>query len=213
MLRKIFFTLLFIPLILSSEDLYLECKSIGLYRDTTVWIDNSCQIVEKAKLYYELRDNNWKSIQRRHTKMGKFYIQPNGEKQLCGEEVESFEELIDRATKTGKAIDSEWYGGAKKNEFFSEFEDDGVKELGVKAVVFQENEIVLNTVSGKLLERKHQRPMEWARISRLTGEVFMEGRVRANCEPINRNKYNKIMNEWSEGFEKIQKAERLKRKF
>jgi len=213
MLRKIFFTFLFLPLTLFGRGLYLECESIGLYRDTTVWTDNSCQIVEKAKLYYEIDDNNWKSIQRRQTKVGKFYIKPNGEKQLCGDEVESFEKLIDRATKTGKAIDSEWYGGSKKNEFFSEFEDHGVKELGVKAVIFKENEIVLNTVSGRLLEKKAQRPMEWARISRLTGEVFMEGRVHANCEPINQNKYNKIMEDWSNGFEKIQEAERQKRKF
>jgi len=100
-----------------NKEVYLECESNGNYRDSTEWINNSCQITKKSKHYYEIKDDYWKVIHRKTNGGGEYYKKPDGNAQHCGEKVEPFQTILKRTKTTGKAFDYEWYEGSNKVSF------------------------------------------------------------------------------------------------
>ena len=213
MLRNFFIIFAFLPSLVIGNDIYLECERLGLYGHNTEWIDNACAITKKHKQYYKITNEGWNHIYRRYTTGGTFNDKGT---QICGKNIESFKILIDRAKKSGKAINDEYYAGATRSEFFEEFSGEGVSSLGDNPVIFSENEITLKNVLCKSCKENYREVAEWEKINRLTGEVFEVAMGRnkvASCEPISKLKYDKVIKNWNDGFTKIQEAEQLKRKF
>jgi hypothetical protein len=198
-----------------AEDIYLECESIDQYRDSTAWINNSCLVTKKVKFYYEIHNDGWKKIQRNDTKLGRLFIKPNGDEQICGSAQEPFEMLIERAKKTGKAINYNFYEGAERRHFFEEYSGVEVtKSSNEDPVIFLDNEIILKSLIGKALKKELQEVAVFERINRLTGEVTgYAGRKDIKCEPISMNQYQKMMKDWDDGFKKIKEAEQNRKKF
>jgi hypothetical protein len=214
-MKKLLTLLLLSPLAF-ADDIYLECEASGLAGHDTKWINNACQITQKNKQYFEITSKSWKHTFRKDTTGLSQHTKPNGEFQLCGSRVESFETLVKRAKETGRAITDDYYAGATRYEFFEEFDSDDVSSFDEKAVLFSENEITLKMLTGRNAPKKLQKVLEWKKINRLTGEVFdvVFGKNKvADCEPISKSKYNKVIKDWNDGYKKIQEAEQLKRKF
>ena len=107
-----------------TKELYLECEEEGNWRDSTAWINNSCQITKKAKHYYEIKDDYWQKISRTSNQDGRMHTMPDGKLQWCGDKIEPFETIVKRAKRTGKAFDYDWYKGATRRIFFEEIDSE-----------------------------------------------------------------------------------------
>jgi len=193
-----------------AEDIYLECESVGNYRDSTTWIDDSCQITKKAKQYYEIHNDEWKYIERRSTKFGEPYTKSDGNLQRCGDTIEPFQTLVERAKKIGQAIDSDSYEGADRYKFFHERSGLDVLELSEGPVGYTDNMIFLKHYS--MIRREF---LELERINRVTGVVidFHNKSKSAECKSINKSQYQKIIRDWNDGYKKIKQAEQERKKF
>ena len=198
-----------------SKELYLECEAEGNLRNSTAWVNNSCQITKKSKHYYEIKDDYWKVIYRKTNQDGKFHKLPDGNRQLCGDKVEPFQTILKRAKTKGKAFDYDWYEGATRSVFFEEHDSDNPEGINnKKPVIYEDREIKLYWVTGKALKKEFQKVSLWGSINRLTGNyVNSRNKINARCEPITKDKFLNITNGWEEGYSQIVKAELSRRKF
>ena len=186
-----------------AEEIYLECEQAGLSGHNTAWINQSCQITKKIKNYYEIKDGSWKVTYRKGTTDS--IPRKNG--QLCDGRTEPFNVLIARAKETGKAI--YWTTRISRENFLEEYGSELMEEFpSQEAVTFTDSEIILKSVTGKLMGKPIMQASLFASIDRLTGEESGNWGRGASCSAITKEKYKEVTEHWDKSVKEILKIEK-----